>query len=183
MKVFLQIFIILLLFNCRQKVTLKDIRLQSTVIEYKQPKISDIQSIEKINGGIKYYNNVDIRLSKEYFPEIEKYEFEQPIIYHRDTANLDTQISYFFTKNDSIIRLIEYSWDQDQKKELFIDKLYRLNKSNIAKELKMDGSEKTEQVDYWWQKIIRWDNNNLHIYSFVFGIDEGQRTRVIVRFK
>lgn len=79
--------------------------------------------------------------------------------------------------------MIEYSWDQDQKKELFIDKLYRLNKSNIAKELKMDGSEKTEQVDYWWQKIIRWDNNNLHIYSFVFGIDEGQRTRVIVRFK
>jgi hypothetical protein len=183
MKILLQTFIMLLFFNCQQKRHLKETRLENTIIEYKQPKISDIQYVEKMNGGIKYFNNIDIRLSKEYFPEIEKYEFEQPIIYHRDTANLDTQVSYFFTKKDSVIRLIEYSWNQDQNKEPFIDKLYQLNKRNIARALEMEGLEKNEGVDYWWQKVIRWDNNIVHVYSFIFGINEGQRTRVIVRFK
>ncbi|BAP30915.1 uncharacterized protein CHSO_1878 [Chryseobacterium sp. StRB126] len=183
MKIVLQIFILLSFFNCKQKVSLENVQIQSTVFEYKQPNISDIQYIEKTHGGIKYIGNINIGLSEEYFPEIDKYEFAQPIIYHRDTANLDTEISYFFTKNDSIIRLIEYSWDQDKKKELFIDSLYQLNKKNISEELAMKGLEKSKTVDYWWQKIIRWDNASMHIYSFIFGMEEGQRTRVIVRFK
>lgn len=185
MKVIIQIFILLVFFNCKQKVTLKkgNVKIKNTDFEFKQPKFSEIQSIEKLNGGIKYARNIDIRLSNSYFPEIEKYEFAQPIIYHRDTANLDTQISYFFTKNDSIVRLIEYSWDQDKKKELFIDSLYQLNKKKISEELAIKGLEKNEKVDYWWQKIVRWDNTSMHIYSFIFGIEEAQRTRVIVRFK
>lgn len=184
MKIGVQFFILLFFFfSCKQKVSLENVQIQSTVFEYKQPNISDIQYIEKIHGGIKYIGNINIELSNSYFPEIEKYEFAQPIIYHRDTANLDTQISYFFTKKDSIVRLIEYSWNQDKKKKPFIDNLYKLNKKNISDELKMKGLEKNEKVDYWWQKIIRWDNTSMHIYSFIFGMEEGERTRVIVRFK
>lgn len=185
MKIIVQIFILLVFFNCKQEVTLKkeNVKIKNTDFEFKQPRFSDIQRIEKLNGGIKYVRNIDIRLSNSYFPDIEKYEFAQPIIYHRDTANLDTQISYFFTKKDSIVRLIEYSWNQDKKKKPFIDNLYKLNKKNISDELKMKGLEKNEKVDYWWQKIIRWDNTSMHIYSFIFGMEEGERTRVIVRFK
>ena len=185
MKIIIQIFILLLFFNCKQEISLKkqNVKIKNTIFEYKQPNFSDIQSIEKANNGIKYARNIDIRLSNSYFPEIEKYEFAQPIIYHRDTANLDTQISYFFTKNDSIVRLIEYSWHQDKKKNPFMDNLYQFNKKKISEELAMKGLEKNEKVDYWWQKIIRWDNTSMHIYSFIFGVQEGQRTRVIVRFK
>jgi hypothetical protein len=79
--------------------------------------------------------------------------------------------------------LIEYSWNQDDLKEHFIDNLYKSNKDMISKRLSQKGIEKSEKIDYWWQKIVRWDNDSTHIYSFIFGIDEGQRTRIIVRFK
>ncbi len=78
--------------------------------------------------------------------------------------------------------IIEYSWSQNRKQQLFIDSLYRLNKNRISKILG-SGTEIFEKKDGWWQRIVRWDNDSVHVYSFIFGIDEGQRTRVIVRYK
>ncbi len=165
------------------KKNLEKISIKSTEIEFNQINFSDIHKIESRNNGIEYKKPVKISLSKDYFPEIDKYEFSQPRIFRRDTANLDTQVSYFFTKNDSIVRLIEYSWDQDAKKKLYIDDLYKLNKEDLTKKLSLKGSEKSSKIDYWWQKIVRWDTDSTHVYSFIFGIEEGQRTRIIVRFK
>jgi len=183
MKIYIQLFVLLFVLNCKPKDNLEDVRILSTEIIFSEPKFSEIQKIENKNKGIKYTKSYNIGLSKDYFPEIDKYEFAQPIIYRRDTTNLDTEISYFFTKNDSIIRLIEYSWNQDEKKKSFIDDLYEFNKKIISKKLAQSGIEKSEKIDYWWQKIVRWDNDSTHIYSFIFGIEEGQRTRIIVRFK
>lgn len=183
MKIYIRFFVLLLILNCKQKANLENVKIISTEFIFHQPKFSDIQKIENKSNGIEYKKPYNIGLSKEYFPEIDKYEFAQPKIYRRDTTNLDTEISYFFTKKDSIVRLIEYSWNQDKKKKLFIDELYKFNKTRISKQLSKKGIEKSEKIDYWWQKIIRWDNDSTHIYSFIFGIDEGQRTRIIVRFK
>ncbi|MCU7616007.1 hypothetical protein NZ698_02255 [Chryseobacterium sp. PBS4-4] len=183
MKLYIQILVIFSVINCKPKDNFERVRIQNTSIELEQIKFSDISNIENKNNGIEYTKPFNIALSKEYFPEIEKYQFEQPKIYRRDTTNLNTEISYFFTKNDSIVRLIEYSWNQDDLKEHFIDNLYQSNKDMISKSLSQKGIEKSEKIDYWWQKIVRWDNDSTHIYSFIFGIDEGQRTRIIVRFK
>lgn len=183
MKIYIQLFVLLFVLNCKPKDKLEDVKIISTELIFNQPKFSDIQKIENKNSGIEYTKPINISLSEDYFPEIENYEFAQPKIFRRDTTNLDTEISYFFTKKDSIVRLIEYSWNQDEKKKSFIDNLYEFNKKRISKKLAQDGIEKSEKVDYWWQKIVRWDNDSTHIYSFIFGVDEGQRTRIIVRFK
>ncbi|MCT2564737.1 hypothetical protein [Chryseobacterium herbae] len=183
MKIFIHLFVLLSILNCKPENNFENVKIQNTAIEFKQIKLSDIRKIEKKNNGIEYTKPFNIGLSKEYFPDIEKYEFAQPIIFRRDTANLDTQVSYFFTKNDSILRLIEYSWNQDKKKVTFIDNLYNFNKGYISKKLSRKGEETNEKTDDWWQKIVRWDNDSTHIYSFIFGVNEGQRTRIIVRFK
>jgi hypothetical protein len=155
MKIYIQFFALLLILNCKPKDDLENIKIVSTDFTYKQPKFSDIQEIERKNKGIEYSKPFKISLSKEYFPEIDKYEFAQPKIYHRDTTNLDTEISYFYTKKDSIVRLIEYSWNRNKTQEPFIDNLYEFNQKRISKRLSQKGIEKSEKIDYWWQKIVR----------------------------
>jgi len=183
MKIYIQLFTLFLILNCKQKDNLEDVKIISTELIFNQPKFSDIQKIENKNNGIEYKKPYNIVLSKEYFPEIDKYEFAQPKIYRRDTTNLKTQISYFYTKKDSIVRLIEYSWSRNKKQKPFINELYEFNKSRISQSLSLYGNEKYEQVDDWWQKIVRWDNDSIHIYSFIFGTKEAQRTRIIIKFK
>ena len=183
MKQIISILILLLFISCKKEVETSDIELKNTHFELSKINFLDIKKIEKFNNGTEVEKSYGISLSESYFPEIDKYEFEQPIIYVRDTLNLSTSVSYFFTKKDSIIRLIEYSWNQDLKKVSFIDSLYKLNKKLISKSLKNYGTESYEEVDYWWQKKNRWDNDSIHVFSFIFGVKEGQRTRVIVRYK
>ncbi|WP_449398689.1 hypothetical protein [Chryseobacterium wanjuense] len=153
-----------------------NVKILPTEFIYNKINLSDIQHIEEKNKGIQYTKPYKIGLSKDYLPDIVNYEFAQPIIYRRDTTNLDTQVSYFFTKKDSILRLIEYSWSQDDKHQLFIDKLYNFNKKSICKTFG-EGDEKYQKIDYWWQKIIRWDNDSIHVYSFIFGTDQGAKNK------
>lgn len=183
-----QIYLIILvsfIFSCKrvEKTKLNDVIISKTKFEFNRITFSDIERIEKENNGIEITKSYNISLSKDYFPEIDDYEFAQPKMYVRDTLNIETVVSYFFSKNDSVIHLIEYSWNKDRKKKQFIDELYEFNKTQISNSLKDKGTENSEKVDYWWQKKIRWDNNSAHIYSFIFGIKEGQRTRVIIRYK
>lgn len=179
------IFLALVVFSCKgiENPKLKDVNIGKTKFEFSRVKFSDIEKIEKENNGTEFTKPFKISLSKEYFPEIGKFDFAQPKIYVRDTLDMVTTVSYFFSKKDSIVHLIEYSWDKDRKKKTFIDNLYKFNKTQISKSLKDNGIEKSQKVDYWWQKIIRWDNDSTHVYSFIFGIDDGQRTRVIIRYK
>ena len=148
--------------------------------------ISDTK-IEKKNSGIKYTKPINNYLSKDYFPDLDKYDFAQPIIYQRDTLNLNTEISYYFTKNDSIVRLIEYSWNTNweiKNQKPFIADLYSLNNSFIAKKMKLNSKEEFQKFDNGWRKGKNWENQKINIYSFVLGSDnEGYRTRVIVRQK
>lgn len=185
MKQIYFIILVLFVFSCKriESPKLNNINIGKTKFEFSRVQFSDIEKIEKENNGTEFTKPFSVSLSKEYFPEIDKYEFAQPKIYVRDTLNMSTTVSYFFTKKDSIVRLIEYSWDKDRKEKAFIDKLYKFNKTQISKSLKDNGIEKSQKIDYWWQKIIRWDNDSTHIYSFIFGIEDGQRTRVIVRYK
>ena len=180
-KVFL--LLILILISCKVKPKLDNVNINKTKFELNKIKISDIEKIEIENKGIEIFKSYNISLSKEYFPEIENYKFDQPKIYVRDTLNMETTVSYFFTKKDSVVRLIEYSWNQNRKKKLFIDNLYKFNKINISKKIHQNGNEISQKIDGYWQKEIKWDNDSIHIFSFIFGIEKGQRTRVIVRYK
>ncbi|NML70399.1 hypothetical protein HHL23_11375 [Chryseobacterium sp. RP-3-3] len=155
MKIYIQFFVLLaILISCKNKNNLENVKIKNTAIEFEQIKFSDIKKIEKTNNGIQYTKPFNIGLSKEYFPDLDQYEFDQPLIFRRDTANLDTEVSYFFTKNDSIVRLIEYSWNQDETKTPFIDKLYKFNKNNISKKLSKKGEEKSEKIDYGGRKLL-----------------------------
>jgi len=117
------------LFSCHQKkdsnIEKKNVKIKSTEFIYGPIQLADIKKIEDKNNSIQYTKPYRISLSEDYFPGIEHYDFDQPLIYRMDTGNLNTQASYFFTKKDSTVRLIEYSWSQNRKQQLFIDSLYR----------------------------------------------------------
>ncbi|MCS3532015.1 hypothetical protein [Chryseobacterium sp. JUb7] len=186
LKYIFLIIIICTLFSCQSKTDSnaekKNVEIKSTEFIYDHTELSDIKKIENKNNGIQYAKPYRISLSKNYFPDIEHYDFDQPLIYRKDTGNLNTQTSYFFTKKDSTLRLIEYSWSQNRKQQLFIDNLYSFNKNKISKVLGK-GIETFEKKENWWQRTVRWDNDSIHVFSFIFGVDEGQRTRVIIRYK
>ena len=190
-KLILVIFIILNSFACKQRNRISnpsnsnDVKIYETNITLKKIKVSDIEKIEKKNSGIKYTKPINNYLSEDYFPDLDKYEFAQPIIYQRDTLNLNTEISYYFTKNDSIVRLIEYSWNTNGKNQKpFIDDLYSLNNSFITNTMKYNSKEEHHNFDYDWRKSKNWETTNTNIYSFVLGLNnEGYTTRVIVRQK
>ena len=102
-KLILVIFIILNSFACKQRNRISnpsnsnDVKIYETNFTLKKIKVSDIEKIEKKNSGIKYTKPINNYLSEDYFPDLDKYEFAQPIIYQRDTLNLNTEISYYFT--------------------------------------------------------------------------------------
>jgi hypothetical protein len=192
-KQILIIFIILNSFACKQmnkvpnRINSIDVKIYETNFMTNKIKTSEIPKIEKKISGIKYTKPINNYLSKDYFPDLDKYDFAQPIIYQRDTLNLNTEISYYFTKNDSIVRLIEYSWNTNweiKNQKPFIDDLYSLNNSFIAKKMKQNSKEEFQKFDNGWRKSKNWENQKINIYSFVLGSDnEGYRTRVIVRQK
>lgn len=164
-----------------------DVKIYETNFITAKIKTSEIPKIEKKSNGIKYLKPINNYLSKDYFPDLDKYDFAQPIIYQRDTLNLNTEISYYFTKNDSIVRLIEYSWNTNWKiknQKPFIDDLYSLNNSAIEKKMKQNNKEEFQKFDNGWRKSKNWENQKINIYSFILGSEnEGYRTRVIVRQK
>ncbi|WP_131474356.1 hypothetical protein [Epilithonimonas lactis] len=177
MKQILVIFIILNSFACKQmnkvpnRINSIDVKIYETNFMTNKIKTSEIPKIEKKNSGVKYTKPINNYLSKDYFPDIDKYDFAQPIIYQRDTLNLNTEISYYFTKKDSIVRLIEYSWNTNweiKNQKPFINDLYSLNNSFIAKKMKQNSKEEFQKFNNGWRKSKNWENQKINIYIVLF---------------
>ena len=183
-----RIFVIFLTFsfilNCQNKEQIiREYSVNKTKFNFEKITAKNVVEIEGVNKGIQIHKPYIVTLGESYFPELTKYEFEQPLIYWRDTANLKTAVSYFFTKKDSIVRVIEYSWSKPKDNDSIIAKIYQNNVEQISKIFNQKGKIMNESKDYWKQQIISWENDSVYVWSFIFSSELPQRTRVIIRQK
>ena len=175
------VILILIITSCTsKKINHEKLNLTYQLIRPKlKSSISDENKVNSAKKSVEY----TISLSKEYFPEVDKYNFAQPIIYKRKNQSLNTEVSYFFTESDSIVRLIEYSWDRKRNSDSISD-LFKYNNKILNKFFRKKGTENYQTYDWGWQKITSWENDSVYVYQFIFGKEKtAKRTRVIVRFK
>jgi len=179
-----KIFIFVFLFGCKKNETIqRKYFIDNTNFSFAKMSAQNVKNIESQKNGIQMRKPYKIELSESYFPEIKKYEFEQPLIYWRDSANIKNTISYFFTKKDSLVRVIEYSWSKPKDNDSIIAKIYKNNIKIISEKLKQKGKIVNETKDSWKQQIISWENDSIYVWSFIFSQNLPERTRVIIRQK
>ena len=135
-----------------------------TKFSFTRPQLSEIAFVEQQSSGTRIYKSFKIGVAKDYFPDADKFRLGQPLLYLRDTATVGTQITYFFSEPDSLVRLVEYSWDASRGKQNVIEPLYELNKKSITKVLKQHGNETIETHGTWSQKTTVWENDTVHMF-------------------
>jgi hypothetical protein len=81
----------------------------------KQTKLSEIILFEKeINTTPKFLNQ-SISLSQDYYPLFDTYHVTNPLIIQRAPVGyLPLYAQYFYTPQDSILRLVSYDWEIDE---------------------------------------------------------------------
>ncbi len=160
---------------------------KTTVVQtnfwFKRPQLSEIVSIEQQSGGTRIYKTFKIGVVKDYFPDAEMFSLAQPLLYLRDTSTVGTSITYFFSEPDSLVRLVEYSWDASRGKHNLIESLYESNKTSISKSLQKEGNETTEIHDEGSEKTIVWQRDSVHIKQFMLIEGKPSRTRALISWK
>lgn len=86
----------------------------------KQTKVSEVIAFEKeISPNAKFLSQ-NVSLSKDYYPLADKYQVTNPIIVQREPLEyLPVYAEYFYTPNDSILRLASYDWEKDRYGNFF----------------------------------------------------------------
>ena len=86
----------------------------------KQSKISEVIAFEKeINPEAKFLSK-NVQIFKDYYPLADKYVVTDPVIVQRKPLEyLPIYAEYFYTPEDSILRLASYDWEKDRYANFF----------------------------------------------------------------
>ena len=178
------IFSLLFFSSCKKNEQIqREYSIKNTKFNFEKLTTQKINKIESENGGIQVRKPYKVTLGESYFPDVKNYEFEQPLIYLRDSANIKNAVSYFSTKKDNKVRVIEYSWSKPKDNDSIIAKIYENNIKIISRKLNQNGKITNETSDSWKQQIVSWENDSIYIWSFIYSEDLPKRTRVIIRQK
>jgi len=174
----LQSLLLLLIFiaSCKTNVQ-KPLRVN---LDFHRPALNSIDSIENANNGIRIYKPYKISVSKDYFPNADKFNLGIPLIFLRDTSTLRTAVTYFFSEPDSLIRLVEYSWNSTGRSENEVERLFRHNDSTITSQLNKSGIQTIDNQDTWSQVTKIWNNDSIYVEQFMVIQGTPGRTRVLV---
>jgi hypothetical protein len=150
----------------------------------KQTKISEVILFEKeINANAKFLNQ-NVSLSKDYYPLADKYQVANPIIVQREPLEyLPIYAEYYYTPEDSILRLVSYDWEKNRygnffdkqkmweeeskKFETYNKEYERIKKiliSQLGTPASTDTKAKTESSErgkYFTRETL-WENENVH---------------------
>jgi len=131
-KIYLLILILPFTF-CNKK---KEVNIEKDIsIWIKKTKVKEAIEFEKsINEKIIILEH-SISLSKSLFPQVNNFELESPVIIKREKdKKLPIYAEYFFSKNDSIIRFINYDWEIGKYDNYFTKKeIWKKESKNLAK--------------------------------------------------
>lgn len=156
---------------------------QESKLQFENPRFSEIQSIEQTEGGRKYTYSFAISVSKNYFPNSDNFNLAAPVIYFRNTYPLKTEVDYFYSLPDSIVRLKEYTWNSSNSTIDSLKVLFEKNKETISTYLKDNGTTTFEDHTTWTQKTIIWENETTYVKQFMVIGSSTYRVRVLVSWK
>lgn len=171
---------IIVLFNIR-------ISTAQGIFTFSEININDIEKIENHFNSVQTESESYLIITESVYPYAGKFNLAQPIVYlRRDTSFIsDLQVEYYYSMEDSIVRLILYNWDylteakkqdaEKYKKLTSHDKLslYKYKFDSVFAYLKnilgdnTGGNKEVVSIDYDkdkksnYVKLI-WDKENIH---------------------
>lgn len=149
-------------------------------LNFVQIKAVTIDSLRQENNGKFITHDYTIGVSQDYFPNATKFKLAQPIIYKTIQKDFVTENSFYFSKIDSVVRLIEYQWDIiDESFDSVYYKIVNQNKEAITNYFHFAPQEIPE-TDVKAAKSI-WENDSVYVQQLIMpGL---QRIRVLVSWK
>ncbi|MEJ8840892.1 hypothetical protein WG954_00760 [Lacibacter sp. H375] len=175
MKAAFIISLLAILASCKTSVQ----RPISVNLIFTRPAFVKIDSIELANNGLRIYAPYKISVSKNYFPNADKFRLGTPLLFVRDTSTISTAVTYFFSEPDSVIRLVEYSWNRGKDKNE-IERLFNFNDSAISKQLRNQGIKTLNKKDTWSQVTKIWTSDSVYVKQFMLIEGAPSRTRVLI---
>jgi hypothetical protein len=151
--------------------------------QLQRPVLQDIPAIEKKLRGQKKDYRFTITVSKTYFPGAAAYTLANPLVYHRPGSNGISEVSYFYSVPDKVVRLIEYSYDKSAADSALLKQFFAANDAYFTNWFKAPGSLSSEVHDNWWQQQQVWENDALHVKQFIVIGADTYRVRVLVSWK
>ena len=148
-----------------------------------RPLLSAVDSIEKVYKGEEFKPTFTISVSKDYFPNADKFDLATPLIFFRQGNTFSTEMNYYFSLPDSTIRLISYSWDGNLKLYDELNALFETNADYFSEYFGHSGEIKNETHDTWAQKSLTWENDIVHVYQFMVSGKNTNRVRVLISWK
>ena len=143
-------------------------------------RVSAINSLEKGSGAKRVFYDYPIGVAGDYFPGREKFALAQPIIYRKKINNFTFETSYFYSRTDSFVRLIEYAWEGTDKSG--IPRFYTIVKNNKRKLSAYFGNPGKEiPATEVKSETAIWENELVYVEQFIApGL---YRIRVLVSWK
>lgn len=113
---------------------------------FDQKKVKDITTIEESFRSQKRETR-KVTVSDDFFPGATKYDLEFPITFDRKDKEFNpfAVVQYYYTPNDSLVRLIVYDWDKTQIINNFID---------LQKELKNE-SKRINEYNTKYDELLK----------------------------
>jgi hypothetical protein len=152
--------------------------------QIKRPTLQDIPGIEKKMRGKKSDYNFNITVSKNYFPGAANLKLANPLVYQRPSSSHGRQeVSYFYSQQDKVVRLIEYSFDKPVSDTSLLKQFFASNDSYFSGFFDKPATTFHEVHDTWWQKIQTWENNLVFVKQFIVIGAATYRVRVLVSWR
>jgi len=171
----------------------------------KQRKISEVINFErKLDPEAKFLSQ-NVWLSKKYYPLADRYKTVNPVIVQRKTVGaLPVYAEYFYTPNDSLLRVVSYDWEkgrygnlndilesrkqQGGKLEIYLSEYERIRRQLVKTFGKPDqADEKPKTVSDEGQKYLNqntlWETDELHADLNLIFSSGTQRIRLTLYWK
>lgn len=148
-----------------------------------RPLLNSIDSIEKVEKGEKFEAPFTISVSKNYFPNADKFDLANPLIFFRKENPFRLEMNYYYSVPDNVVRLISYSWDGNSKQTDKLNSIFEKNAEYFSSHFGKKGEIKNEIHDTWSQKSLTWQNDIVHIHQFMVTGKNTNRVRVLISWK
>jgi hypothetical protein len=156
---------------------------QFSAFQLEKPAFKTIPAIEKKMQGRKFEYNFAITVAKNYFPGSAIYKLANPLVYYRPDGNYRSEVSYFYSVPDNIVRLVEYSFDMNATDTTLLKQRFEANDSAFSAYFKKEAAVTHEFHPTWWQQMAIWENEDIHIKQFMVIGENTYRLRVLVSWK
>ena len=108
---------------------------QQNFFQFSQINANQIDSVEVGMQGHLKELSYKIGVSSDYFPNASTFKLAQPKVFSRPATGqfIGCQVNYFFTAPDSVVRLIDYTWDTKNDVTSLTDLLKKENDQSGSK--------------------------------------------------